>query len=576
VTTTSIPLQRQAEADPEDSVAVSSDESFPASDPPAFTATHAGPPGDAGADGNSSDRLPGEAARRPALKPSIWMELHPLAPFAPLDQKISADVVVVGAGATGLTTACLLAEAGLSVVVLERDRIAAVDTGHTTAHLTMVTDARLAELTHRLGEPHARAIWEAGMLGLAEIRRCVDRFDIDCDLETVPGDLRVRPDDGTAPDEVVAELRREAAPAEQLGLRARFEPAVPVWNTPGVRFPGQARIHPLRYLEGLVRAALSLGVRIHEESAAERFHDEPLRVETRNGIVACDHVVLATHNPLMGVAGHLGPTLLQTKLSLRTSYVVAAHAPRGTVPDALFWDTGDPYRYLRMQPAGDHDLLIFGGEDHKTGQADDGEERYARLEAALAGIVPEARPVARWSGQVIATPDGLPYIGPITPQQFIATGFNGNGITFGTLAARMAVAHVLGHTHPWADLFSIDRKALRHGLWNYLTENADFPYHLIHDRLTGAEADSLRAVPPGSGRIVDLRGTKVAAARDESGRLTVRSAVCTHLGCIVAWNDSERTWDCPCHGSRFHPDGRVIAGPAERPLAALSASADDE
>jgi len=565
----SAPPRREAEVHPEDPVAVASDESFPASDPPAFNATHAGTPASAAADpAPATAPDPRATAGEEPLPASLWMEARVLPAFGILDGESTADVVVVGVGVTGLTTACLLAEAGASVVVLDRGRLARVDSGHTTAHLTMVTDARLSGLVRSFGDDHAQAVWDAGLAALAEIERLVAELDIDCDFETVPGFLHLRPaDDPAAPraDEA-GELRTEAEIAEELGFDAAFEPAVPLHATPGVRFERQARIHPLRYLAGLARAAVERGVRIREDSGAERFHEEPLRVDTRRGSVSCAEVVVATHNPLVGVAGSTAATLLQTKLALYTSYVVAGYVPRGVVPDALFWDTGEPYRYLRLQPDGERDLVILGGEDHKTGQETDTRDRYARLEAALAATLPGVELCRRWSGQVIETPDGLPFIGPIAERQFVATGFGGNGLTFGTLAARMAADRFLGRRNPWSGLFAVERKAIRRGIWRYLTENADYPYYLLRDRFAGAEGRSLRSVPRGQGRVVELRGQKVAAFRDDRGRLTVRSAICTHLGCVVAWNDAERTWDCPCHGSRFHPDGRVISGPAESPL----------
>jgi Rieske Fe-S protein len=210
--------------------------------------------------------------------------------------------------------------------------------------------------------------------------------------------------------------------------------------------------------------------------------------------------------------------------------------------------------------------VIFGGEDHKTGQATDTPACYAALEASLTRLVPDIEVTHRWSGQVIETNDGLPYIGETSAHQFAATGFSGNGMTFGTLAGMMARDAALGRSNPWRDLFDIDRKTLRGGTWDYLKENKDYLYYLVRDRFAASEK-SLRAVPRGEGRLVELNGEQVAAYRDPKGVVTLRSAVCTHMGCHVAWNGAERTWDCPCHGSRFKPDGDVLAGPAESPLA---------
>ena len=210
--------------------------------------------------------------------------------------------------------------------------------------------------------------------------------------------------------------------------------------------------------------------------------------------------------------------------------------------------------------------MILGGEDHKTGQVSDTDSRYERLEQALAAIVPGIDITHRWSGQVIETPDGLPYIGLTAEHQYAATGYAGNGLTFGTLAGMLITDALLGGGNPWSELFHPARKAIRHGLRDYLKENADYPYYLIRDRFAGADSRSMRSVKRGEGGIVERDGSKVAVFRNEAGKVTLRSATCTHMGCLVAWNTAEKTWDCPCHGSRFTPDGKVISGPAESPL----------
>ncbi len=280
----------------------------------------------------------------------------------------------------------------------------------------------------------------------------------------------------------------------------------------------------------------------------------------------CEDIVIATHNPLVGLAGLAGATLFQTKLALYTSYVIAGRAPKGAVPDALWWDTGDPYDYLRVEPHRDFDVVIFGGDDHKTGQRDDTEACYRRLETRLTTVIPRVELTHRWSGQVIETPDGLPYIGPTADHQYAATGYAGNGLTFGTLAGIIMSDAILERTNPWAELFDPSRKALTRGLWDYLKENVDYPYYMIRDRFAGAEAKSIREVTRGQGKVIERNGAKVAAYRDPAGFVTLRSATCTHMGCTVGWNPAERTWDCPCHGSRFKPTGEVISGPAESPL----------
>ena len=494
-----------------------------------------------------------------------WIDSAALPRFSKLDRDEDVDVVIIGGGITGLTAAYLLTLDGCRVALLERERCAHIDTGHTTAHLTMVTDARLPELVKRFGRDHAQASWEAGLAAIGQIDAIVGELEIACGFEGVPGYLH-SPFAARSGKDESGSLREEARLAAELGFDAAFVEQVPLAGGPGIRFDGQARFHPRKYLAALARAVADRGGMIFEHSAADRFCDDPRSVTSNGHTLRCGDVVLATHTPLMGTTGLLSATLFQTKLSLYTSYAVSGRVAKGRVPDALFWETADPYHYLRIEPHRDHDVVIFGGEDHKTGQAADTSACFERLERTLASIAGEIQIAHRWSGQVIETPDGLPFIGDTAPHQFAGTGYSGNGMTFGTLAGMMAADRIMGRANPWSALFDPSRKTLG-GLWDYVKENKDYPYYLVRDRFAGTEGKSLRSVPRGSGRVLDLNGRAVAVYRDERGQVTKKAAACTHMGCHVEWNGAERTWDCPCHGSRFKPDGAVIAGPAESPLA---------
>jgi glycine/D-amino acid oxidase-like deaminating enzyme/nitrite reductase/ring-hydroxylating ferredoxin subunit len=474
------------------------------------------------------------------------------------------DVVIVGGGITGITAAYLLKQAGASFVLLERDSIASADTGCTTAHLTCVTDARLTKLVKDFGRDHALAAWDAGQAAIDQIREISSALNIDCELATIPGFLHAprRPQkEGEA-----ERLEEDARIAVDLGIDAAFVPHAPLVNQPAVRFPNQAKFHPRKYLASLLQSTVGEGCHIYEHSKVEEILDQPLRVKVRDCVVHCGHVFLATHVPLQGLTGTLSAALFQTKLAPYTSYAVGAKLPPGQFPEACFWDTNDPYDYLRIDRHEGYDYAIYGGEDHKTGQVADPGEHYARLYEKVAELLPGAIVNHRWSGQVIETADGLPYIGESTPGQYVATGFSGNGMTFGTLAAMMFCDELAGRNNPWRKLFDVNRKAFPTGAWDYLKENKDFPYYFLKDRLAKARAQSANEIMPGQGRIMDSDGKRVAAYRDEGGTLTMKSAVCTHMGCLVRWNEAEKTWDCPCHGSRFKPTGEVIGGPAETSL----------
>jgi len=493
-----------------------------------------------------------------------WQLTADLPQFGKLDRDLEVDVVVIGAGLTGITAAYLFKQSGAKVALLERHTCAAGDTGHTTAHLTYVTDQRLHKLVNFFGKDGAKAFWEAGVAAIDQIYELVQERKIDCEFKWVPGYLHGRLGVEDAKDR--ESLKEDARLARKLGFEAEFMREVPYAKRPGVMFAHQAKFHPLKYLRALLKEIPGNGSYVFEHSDASEVQDEPLAVKVGRRKLRCKYVMIATHTPLVGKTSMTKATLFQTKLALYTSYVLGAEVPSGTAPEALFWDTTDPYYYLRVEKRDGFDYLIFGGEDVKTGQEKKAELVFERLEKRLMRTLPEARVKNRWLGQVVETNDSLPFIGESAGQQFIATGFCGNGFTLGTLAAVMARDRYLGRKNPWFDLFRVDRRKFHGGAWRYVKENLDYPFYLLRDRLAGGEKSSTRTLKPGEGKILQLRGKKVAVYKNENGQLVLRSPVCTHLKCIVRWNDADKTWDCPCHGSRFKPTGEVLAGPAETPL----------
>ena len=491
--------------------------------------------------------------------------------YPALGRNLTVDVAVIGAGITGLTAAFLLKRAGRTVAVIDRGRAGGVDTSHTTAHVTCVTDLDLAELVKRFGADHAQAAWDAGLAALAEIDTIIAENAIDCDWEWVPGYKFAAL--GADAGEEGRRLQQEAALAAELGFDAKFVDAAPYFNRPAVEFGGQARFHPRKYLAALAALINGDGSHVFEHTESEEVVNEPRSVKAAGHTITCDYVVIATHTPLIGKTNIASATLLQTKLYLYSTYALGGRVAKGTIPDALYWDTADPYHYFRLDSHRDYDYAIFGGQDHKTGQASDTSACYSALGRTLTQLIPQIEITHRWSGQVIETNDGLPFIGETSSGQFAATGYAGNGMTFGTIAGMMARDAALGRRNPWAGLFDTGRTKVSGGAWDYLKENTDYPYYMIRDRVAGPQARSLRELGRGEGKIVEINGERLAAWRSEAGVVTLLSPVCTHMGCLVAWNAAEVTWDCPCHGSRFTPTGKVVAGPAESPLAKRPLSA---
>lgn len=494
----------------------------------------------------------------PAASRSLWIADTRYPRFPTLRGDLAVDVAVVGAGITGLTAAFLLKAAGKSVAVVEAQRVAEGVTGHTTAHLTEVIDATFDTLISHFGEDGARTAVEAARASLERIAAFVREGGIECGFRRVPGFYYTEHADR------VPDVRKEHEAALRLGLPATFTEDVPLPFTvaAGIRLDGQARFHVRQYLLPLLTAIPGAGSHVFEGTRVTDVHDgEPCRVETETGVITAGDVVVATHVPL-------NKFFIQTKLAHYRSYVLACRVS-GLVPDGLFWDDDDPYHYIRPQEAEDGTLLIVGGEDHKTGQEDDTEARFlSLLEYARARF--DVRSVAyRWSAQVVEPVDGLPFIGrnSLSSHVYVGTGYSGTGMTFGTLAAMITSDLILGRENPWARLFDATRVKPIASAREFLSENVDFPAHLVADRLKKAEGDSFAEVGRGEGKLVEVRGRKVAAYRDGSGVVHALDPVCTHLGCLVQFNGAEKSWDCPCHGSRFDTRGDVITGPAVKPLA---------
>ena len=495
---------------------------------------------------------------------SYWADTTRMPRFGKVDADCRVDVAIVGGGITGLSAAYQLQKAGCSVAVLERGRLGGFDSVNTTAHLTALTDLRLNELVQRFGHGGARRVWDAGQAAIDCIWKHVSEGEIDCDFKWVPAYFHLAA--GKTSNEDHKSLSDDAQRATELKIESDFLTATPLVKKPGIRFAHQALFHPQKYLAGLAKLLKRRGSYIFEESEVAEIREKPMTLMVGNHKIRCSYVVIATHTPLTGNTPLVSATLFQTKLFLYTTYALSARVPASAAPEASFFDTNDPYYYLRVDRLNGETTAIYGGQDHKTGQVSNEATCYKKLETAFRRLFPKSRIDHCWSGQVVETADGLPYIGENAPHQFIATGFAGNGMTFGTLAGVMAVDAFLQRDNPWKELFDPHRKPASGGTIRFLRENKDYPYYFVRDRMARPAGRSVEVVRNGQGKIIQLNGRKVAAYREPSGKLHLLSPVCPHLQCIVNWNPAEKTWDCPCHGSRFSAVGEVLSGPAEDDL----------
>jgi len=492
---------------------------------------------------------------------SIWMDTTETTSYPTAPDGIEVDVAVIGGGIAGLCTAWEVSRTGRSVALLEADRIAAAVTGHTTAKVSAQHTLVYAHLRDTRGADAARLYARSQTEAIEHLVSTIGSAGIDCDLERLPAYTYVE-----SPDRV-DQIRDEVRAASEAGLSATLvtETELPYPVAAAIRVDGQAQFHPRRYLLALADRLAEAGGHLFERSRVVGLtegHPCRLRLDTGAQVLA-GHVVVATHYPILDRA------LLFPRLEPHRELVVAASIPAAADPHGMYITPEQGTRSVRTAPHTDgRRLLIVTGESFRPGAADVTEHltELADWTRQRFGVDDLAY---HWAAQDNSTTDQVPYVGRLRPgadNLWVATGFNGWGMSTGVMSGRLLADLIDGRRPEWADLYDPVRLHPLAEAKTFVKANLAVAKHFVGDRLHRS-GDDPTTIPPGGGAILRIDGHRCAVHRDDDGMLHAVSARCTHLGCLVAFNDVERTWDCPCHGSRFAPDGTVVTGPATRPLA---------
>jgi glycine/D-amino acid oxidase-like deaminating enzyme/nitrite reductase/ring-hydroxylating ferredoxin subunit len=493
---------------------------------------------------------------------SLWMDVEVAPDAARLDGNKTCDTVIVGSGIAGLSTAYELAIKGQKVIVVDRGPIAGGVTARTTAHLAPLCDDLTSEMIKLRGEDISRAFYQSQAAAIDRIEAIQKKEGIACDFRRLDGYLfQALGTDSQMIDDELDAVRKVGAPVHRLvgvALAGCSQQHV-------LRYPRQAAFHPLKYLQGLAEKITARGGEFFAGTvvtAVEEDGDSWVIVKTGNGTIRAAAAVVATNSPISHRFA------LHTKMAPYRSYAMAFEIRRGVLPDALYWDTLDPYHYVRLQPGDKSDHVIVGGADHKTGEADDADVRFEAIEAWARNLIPKlGEGTHRWSGQLLDTIDYAAFIGrdPGNRNIYVHTGDSGQGITHGVVGGLINSALILGEDAKWTEVYEPSRKTPS-AIGNFLKENVTAVKNFA-EYLAPGELSAVDDLKPGHGAIVRQGVSKIAAYRDESGELYTRSAACSHLGCHLHWNSFETCWDCPCHGSQFAADGTAINAPAVTALA---------
>lgn len=497
----------------------------------------------------------------PRFPEPYWLDSVTRPSFPKLQSDIKVDVAIIGGGISGITTAYLLAKEGRNVALVDASTILNGTTGHTTAKITAQHGLIYNELIQTIGQEKTKLYYEANNNALQFIKKIVAEHQIECDLTQEDAYIYANS------DESVCKLEDELAVYKKLGIDSEYVHSIPLplQTKAAIIMKNQAQFHPVAYLSRLVRFIMGTGGALYENTTAIDIEEGPQpKVVTRDGhTITCEHVVICSHFPFYDGIG-----LYFASMYADRSYVLGVKT-KTDYPGGMYISADNPTRSLRYTMMNGEKLVLIGGESHKTGQGICTIKHYEALQTFGEETLGIKEILYRWSAQDLITLDKIPYIGPRSaadsPNIFVATGYRKWGMTHGTVAGMLLSDLVLGKDNPYADLYTPSRFHANPSVKNLITQNADVAKHLIAGKfeIVYKKPEDLSN---DEGAVVTIDGERAGAYRDSNGVLHLVDTTCTHMGCEVEWNNGERTWDCPCHGSRFSIDGDVIEGPAEQPL----------
>lgn len=493
---------------------------------------------------------------------AVWETASNPVQFSELSKDITVDVAIIGAGITGLTTAYQLLKTGLQVVVIEQKSVGMGTTGSSTGNLYAPIDERLFSIESKHDEATMKAVAASRIAAIDLIEKIASDLNIACDFTRAPWHLF---ENGSHPDQD-SMVMKEFEAAKKIGLPATnvIPDNFPLPANTIVSIANQAQFNPLKYVQGLAAYLKSTDCAIYENTKALEAKDgNPCKITTNRGTISAKKIVMATHTP-KGIYG------VHTAMQVKREYAMAVKIQRNLPAPGVYWHALGAQQYsIRPYKNEKGEFLLVLGEPHKVGEKENNETCFQKIEDYIRKHFSVESIAFKWAAQNYKPADNIPYIGssPLENNTYIATGFAADGLVYGTLAGTIISDLIAGKENKWAEMYDPKRFTPVASATSFVKENFTVAKHLLKDYIFYGQADALNEIKPGEGKTIKLDDERLAAYRDESGTIHTVSAICPHMGCVVHWNNAEKSWDCPCHGSRFSFDGEVLEGPAFHNLA---------